>query len=103
MDELLRSFAQICFAESSRNGGDFNPDDHSVSPTQLCRYPAPNRNKIYSCPDRIRTESIGDSEGCDPIRVRNGRVCATEIGFIARQGYILFLQHITVHNFLEYF
>lgn len=33
MDELLSSFAQICYAEGSRNGGDFNTDDHSVSPT----------------------------------------------------------------------
>ena len=100
MDELLSSFAQMCYAESSRNGGNFNTDGHSVSPTWLCRYPVPNRNKIYSSPDSIRTQSIGDSEGCDPIRVRNGRVCATEIGFLTRQG---FPQCITVHNFLEYF
>lgn len=33
MDELLSSFAQMCYAESSRNGGNFNTDDHSVSPT----------------------------------------------------------------------
>lgn len=63
----------------------------------------PNRNKIYSSPDSIRTESIDDSKGCDPIGVGNGKVFATEIGFITRQGYIIFPQRITVHNFLDYF
>lgn len=33
MDELLSSFAQICYVESSRNGGNFNTGEHSVSPT----------------------------------------------------------------------
>lgn len=103
MDELLRLFVQICYAESSRNEGNFNTDDHSLSPTQLCMYPEPSRNKIYSSPNSLRTQSVGDSEGCDPIRVRNRRVCATEIEFITRQRYILFPQYITVHNFLEYF
>lgn len=101
MDELLSSFTQIFYAEGSRNRGNFNTDDHSVSPTWLCRYWVPNRKKIHSFPDTKRTQSIGDSEGCDPIRFRNVRVCATEIGFITRQGYILSPQCITVHNILE--
>lgn len=101
MDELLSSFAQISYADGSRNRDNFNTDDHSVSPTWLCRYWVPNSKKIHLFPDSKRIQSIGDSERCDPIRVRNVRVCATEIGFITRQGYILFPQHITVHNILE--
>lgn len=101
MDELLSPFDQTSYAEGSRNRGNFNNDDHSVSPTWLCRCCVPNSKKIHSFPDSIRTQSIGESEGCDPITVRNVRVCATEIGFITRQGYILFPQHITVHNILE--